>query len=127
MIILRKLFSTSDLDPIWYRDGIHLYKDGEKIDDIIEVIPKNKLQGLQKACDSAGKDCWKDMKSFLGKHTTENNFIRDFKVWGINVHTGKIPGIEIYGKSSLQGLKPCLFFGEYDMLGIHRGKWGSNS
>ena len=96
---------------IWYQDGIHLYKDGEKIDDIIEVIPKNKLQFLQKACETAGKDCWEDMKSFLSKYTSENNFIGDFKIWGINVHTGKIPGIELYGKSSLQGLKSCLFFG----------------
>jgi hypothetical protein len=113
MIILRQ---KNYSEPIYYQDGIMIRYNGNKIDDVKEVLTNSSLlKSLDKAISENTKNVFNENKEFLkrrGINLSNKLKIKEIDIWGdpekkpysisFDCYYDKVPG---------------LFTSEYDIWG----------
>ena len=109
MIILRQ---NNYSEPIYYQDGVMLRYDGNKIDDVEEVLSRK-----DKIMKSYKEDYFNYDKDFLSRRgINKQNVLKDLKIFEINIWSSKKFGIMYSIDCSLPKVSGIIT-GEYDNLG----------
>lgn len=122
MIVLRKTKSKNYSDPIYYQDGVMIRYNGNKIDDVKEVLSEKDIRILDKIMKSYKDDYFNYDKDFLNRRGFNKQYVlKNLEIFEIDIWSSK-KGIMYSIDCSLPKLNGIIT-GEYDSLGNNL-RWG---
>lgn len=109
----QKIFS----DPIYYQDGIMIRHNGNKIDDVREVLSEKDIRILDKIMKSYKEDYFNYDEDFLSRRGINKQYIlKNLEIFEIDIYSSKKFGIMYSIDCSLPKISGIIT-GEYDNLG----------
>lgn len=120
-----KLKSKNYSDPIYYQDGVMLRYNGNKIDDVREVLSTEDIKILDKIMKSYKEDYFNREKDFLSRRgLNKQHVLKNLKIFGIDIWSTK-KGFVYTIDCELKRI-PGIITGEYDNLGNNYSEWSLN-